>query len=65
MLTGNIVAHGTGVIDLFYGVPDLNDYEFVGHETEEYVDDVKKVQLKFRHKTTGKDFDILLMSERY
>lgn len=64
MLTGNIVAHGIGVRDLFYGVPDLNNYDFVGPFTEE-TETTYKVQLKFRHKVTGKEFDVLLMPDNF
>ena len=62
-LRGNIVAHGIGVRDLYYGIPDIEGMKYVGHEIEE-VNDTYKVQLKFMLKD-GKEFNILLMSNNY
>lgn len=59
-LTGDIVAHGSGVRDLYYGVPDLSEYEFVGQTicTDKKYGSLQ-VQLKF--KKGSKTFDVLLM----
>lgn len=63
-LRGNIVVHGTGVRDLYYGVPNLGDYEFIEQVCEKTDSGSLKVQLKFQHKITKEYFDILLMPDR-
>lgn len=61
-LKGDVVLHGSGVYDLFYGSPDLTGYVVDEHSYEKESSGTVKVQLKLKHPVTNKEYSLLMIA---